>query len=259
MRKSRAKCGNRSVSLSNWQPDYLLNYAKSRAEHPYIYPQWGIINKPCVQGSIRYVMWTIRSRMHTYLFKKILRAEIKYGRKCNMSGQCCCHKLQVANAGARCVSCLDRCTCHDGIGHRTSYTWHIWLGQRDIGHGDMGQLEKLSLFVLPARGEWRQLAQLTVGLAVGSLPSTFPGTGSGTETATIWPSADQLVNRSTRLASPGLAARSVAFFIGHIVKHVVHTCKHILQSNIGPDRHQGRATSSLVPSSPSSPSWGWPK
>lgn len=249
-----------------WQPERVLKQLaaglssqlceeQSRAEHTYIPNEESLINRVYKGPFDMLCGLFVAVCTRIYLKKKkILQAEIKYGRKCNMSGQCCCHKLQAANAAARCVSCLDRCTCHDGIGHRTSYTWHIWLGQRD-----MGQLEKLSLFVLPARREWRQLAQLTVGLAVGSLPSTFPGTGSGTETATIWPSADQLVNWSTRLASPRLAARSVAFFIGHIVKHVVHTCKHILQSNIGPDRHQDRATSSLVPSSPSYPSWGWPK
>lgn len=189
-------------------------------------------------------MWTIRSRMHMYLFKKILRAEIKYGRKCNMSGQCCCHKLLVPNAAAaRCVSCLDRCTCHDGIGHRTSHIAHMahltWTtGHRTRGHGTAGKA--VTIRSACPTGVAAQLAQLTVGLAVGSLPSTFPALGRARKRQ---PSDQVLTNWSTgRLASPRLAARSVAFFIGHIVKHVVHTCKHILQSNIGPDRHQGRDT-----------------
>lgn len=55
------------------------------------------------------------------------------------------------------------------IGHCTSHIAHMAHLTRTTGDTldtvDRGQLEKLSLFVLPAR---RELAQLTVGLAVAT-------------------------------------------------------------------------------------------
>lgn len=127
------------------------------------------------------------------------------------------------------------------IAHRTHGTFDLDNGTSDTrtrGHGTAGKA--VTIRSACPTGVAAQLAQLTVGLAVGSLPSTFPALGRARKRQ---PSDQVLTNWSTgRLASPRLAARSVAFFIGHIVKHVVHTCKHILQSNIGPDRHQGRDT-----------------
>lgn len=159
-----------------------------------------------------------------------------------MSGQCCCHKLQVLRA---CTRCLDRCTCHDGIRHWTLHIAHRTHGTFDsnngghIGHGRQRTAGK-AVTIRSACPTGTHTTNCWTRRRYGSLPSTVfphspPNLSPSRSTRLVgWQPSDQvLTNWSTRLA-----ARSVAFFIGHIVKHVVHTCKHILQSNIGQDMQQ---------------------
>lgn len=233
---------------------------RAEQSRAYIYPQWGIINKPCVQGSIRYVMWTIRSRMHTYLFKKKknspswnkIWSKVQHVRTMLLP--------QAASSERCCTLCELPWPMHMPRWHWTSHIVHMahltWTtAHRTRGHGTAGKAVTIrsacptGVAATRTTNCWTRRWVVTVNVSRNGV-----GHGNGNHLTKCWPTG-QLVG----LASPRLAARSVAFFIGHIVKHVVHTCKHILQSNIGPDRHQGRATSSLVPSSPSHPSWGWPK
>lgn len=217
------KSGKRSVSLSNWQSRIICSTiqrerraAEEECRGEESIPRWGIINKPCVQGSIRYAssMWTIRSRMHTRIYLKNSPSWNKIWSKVqHVRTMLLPHKLQVLRAAAAAVTLpwpmhMPRWHWTLDIAHRTHGTFDLDNGGH-IGHGGHRtghSMEKLSLFVLPGGATRRgELAQLTVGLAVATdryrqpaLPSpslsVCPTEGMG---ATIWPSADQLVDSSS--------------------------------------------------------------